>query len=191
MDQINLSEYYKTNHYSDFLECSRNLIYRSGMKQFIENYEVLVSKDFTEKNNSPDTSMKLMNELINNVDEFNFFIIRLSIGLEMALKGLFLYHQYNIFVIEDEKLIKIESLKCDLTTKKTLKFDFFINNLKNIKDSFLEYQRMFKFFQQRRNEYIHFAKNKYTYSHKEIVGNIMKLNDFMKKEVISVLDVKK
>lgn len=179
MKKINLAEYYSKEHSKDFFDAAKDVIYHTEITNFIENFKELSTRKFTEERSFPDITHNIR-ILVSDVHEFNMFLIRLAIGLEMALKGLYLLNGFNIFYIKGNGLIKNMNFTSELYFEKTLPLNFFKENLLKIDPELDKYRSMIEFFQDARNEFIHFAKNEYTYSNKKVVSNIMLLDNFMK-----------
>ena len=191
MKDIGINQYYQEEHHNEFIISAKNLIYGTKIKDYIDHFGPLVTKKFSSQKSYPKLTHDLRVE-ISNVDEWNMFLIRLSIGLEMALKGLFLYSGYNIFRIKTggyKPLKKEEFINLENHELETFGLEYFKQNIKCLEDGkFEKYREMIGFFQKLRNEYIHFAKNQYHYSNEELVKNFILLDELMSKFIIPMRD---
>ena len=178
---MKISAYYKTVPEYDFFINSYNLYLHSGLKEFLAKY------DYTNKKLSKDERHKVKHDLqvkvLNDLDSFNFFLVELTVALEMSLKGIALSKKLNIFSSRGGKIAKPDEL--DPTSARTYELGFFLDFLKELLPStHQKHSEAFRFFQKRRNGYIHFPKRTYNHNFDEIIKNLTSLNTFFEKVII-------
>lgn len=96
------------------------------------------------------------------LEEFHLLIVRLSIALELSLKGIALHKGFNIF-LDKKELVKYDSV--NIRAERTYELTFFVERLTQLlePDDVEEYRDTFKFFRDKRNEYVHFSRKQNTY----------------------------
>ena len=137
--EIDLIKYYQEDHEYEFLINSFNLysnpiINRQSLLSYLLKELNFIEETDTGKKHKKIHDFKVYH--IDNLDEFNFFIVRMTIALELSLKGLALYKKFNIFKKNDRKIKLFKTINItDIKKLRTFEFDFFIKNIERNKKS--------------------------------------------------------
>lgn len=178
------NEYLADKPHINFFIYSKELI----NKEKIDDYNLYT---FLTKFNSYSDKHQQNHDLIifilKNLDNFNLFIAKMAITLELSLKGIALKKQIDIF---KKNGLKFNNGYIDLENSESISFNYIIgiSNKLLSKEEYLKYINMLNWFIKKRNKYVHFAYKSDTHNNKEILDNFNLLFDFYNNIIIKNLN---